>query len=289
VKAPGFATLTRWRSERKSRRSVTEAYEELTPPMVDHILSTMGDHVSRVLNGGPGRSADLPFPQALIEVAFVKAMHDLPEGERLELVKGLYVRLDDYLLTDADHRALKAWDTVIREGREVFESELFQASDEASRRDIILKHASLLGTADAARANDVRAALGEKAQRRKAAIDAIVVMRARGPAHYGRHLVGVGFFVVWVLVWGFCLITWWARGFAGGADGLFATIESVSGALSGLASEVLRIGVILFLVLPIIAVAGALAWLLLIAPFALGVVGIAALWRRIVTRTSAPR
>lgn len=58
-------------------------------------------------HGRPAAVTDLPFPRWMIELAFIKALRTWPEGERLEYLKGFYVTLDDYLLTEQDAAALK--------------------------------------------------------------------------------------------------------------------------------------------------------------------------------------
>jgi hypothetical protein len=95
-------------TRRELQRDVRDLDEKLTPDIVNHIITKMGQYVAdRQGRHGPG--SDLPFPRALIELAYMKALRDTPEGPELEALKTFYSILDDYMLSDADADVMKRW------------------------------------------------------------------------------------------------------------------------------------------------------------------------------------
>ena len=135
-----------------------ELNEALTPDAVDAIVSSMSQHISQQ-QGGHGRKADLPVPQAALEVALVKAILTCTDPKRRELLRGIYIRLDDYLLSDEECAALDAWDKWVREGTEG------QLSD--------LEIAKRLSDEVAKRAQDVRKKLSDAMHRRARTLDTL--------------------------------------------------------------------------------------------------------------------
>ena len=210
----------------------------------------MDGHVARTLQGGPGRAADLPFPRALIELAFMKALREWPEGDRLESLKASYTSIDDRMLDDADYRVLVRGGTTREPG--------------APSRSI----------------EAVRAALGEKARRRREIVEAIVAQRSRAYEpilHLLLILLGV-----WGLAWVGCLVAWGSVGFDGGLAGLLGGIVYQSGEAAGrFAGSLVSAGVVVFLLAPVFMVGAALAYLIFVFPFPSVRVGIVALWRRV--------
>jgi hypothetical protein len=83
--------------------------EALTPDAVDAIVSKMNQYIIE-REAGHGRKADLPVPVAALEMAYLKAILDCPDPQRLERLKVIYITLDDFLLSDEDCSALDAWD-----------------------------------------------------------------------------------------------------------------------------------------------------------------------------------
>ncbi len=65
-----------------------------------------------------GRQCDLPYPRAVIELAFSKAVRDWPDDETRNAVEGLYVTLDRFMLSDEDYELLAYHHRLITRGAE---------------------------------------------------------------------------------------------------------------------------------------------------------------------------
>jgi hypothetical protein len=92
----------KWRQRKSSQNEAfLKLNAALTPDVVQTIVSKMGGHIAD-RNARPGREADLPFPKAAIEVAFLKAMRDCTDPKYLDILKSTYITLDDYMLSDEE-------------------------------------------------------------------------------------------------------------------------------------------------------------------------------------------
>jgi hypothetical protein len=98
------AGLTR----RERQRDLRDLDDKLTPEIVNHIITTLGQYVEDH-QGRHGRESDLPFPRALIEFAYMKALRDTPEGPDRAVLRTSYMLLDEHMLSDADADVLKRW------------------------------------------------------------------------------------------------------------------------------------------------------------------------------------
>jgi hypothetical protein len=91
---------------------IHEAYKSMTPDVVRQIVSTVGRFVAD-RGGRPSPESALPLPRAMIELAFIKALREWPEGPELEALKTLHVCLDAHFLTEAEYKLLTRWDDLI--------------------------------------------------------------------------------------------------------------------------------------------------------------------------------
>jgi hypothetical protein len=95
-----------WRRVRRMKRktaddTVRELYERMEPEIVAAIIGDMGAYMEE-RRGEAGRLSDLQWPVAAIELAFMKALREWPDGPALEAVRAAYLMLDRWLLSDEE-------------------------------------------------------------------------------------------------------------------------------------------------------------------------------------------
>lgn len=132
--------------------------ETLTQDAVDAIVARMSQYIVE-RNARHGRSTELPFPQAALEMAYLKAIISCADPQRLGLLKATYITLDDYFLSDEDCAALDAWDKV--------------TSDVTEGRLSDMEAATWLSGEVAVKAQEVRKKLSEGMHRRSKTVDTL--------------------------------------------------------------------------------------------------------------------
>lgn len=111
-----------------------DAYRQLTPEMVNEIVTRVGGYVGD-RDGRACRASDLPYPAPLVERAFLKALREWPEGQRLELARSFYLSLDKWLLHDEEYELFEDHMAHLRRASTSTPDEVFAwATSERGRR-----------------------------------------------------------------------------------------------------------------------------------------------------------
>jgi hypothetical protein len=112
--------LHAWRSRRAAEKAVRRLHAKLTPAYVEEIIGRVGAHVAdRKARYLP--VSQLPFPRAVVEVAFLKALQEWPDGPRLETLRAFYLGLDDCMLPDAEAAVLNQFNDLVKLGAELLQ------------------------------------------------------------------------------------------------------------------------------------------------------------------------
>jgi len=95
-----------WRRIRRLKPKTTddtvrEVYERMEPQIVAAIIGDVGAYME-ARHGEAGRLSDLRWPAAAIEIAFMKALREWPDGPTLEAARAAYLMLDQWLLSDEE-------------------------------------------------------------------------------------------------------------------------------------------------------------------------------------------
>ncbi len=97
---------------------IHHAYNSMPPDVVQQVVSTIGGFVAD-RHGRPSRESDLPIPKTIIELAFIKALREWPEGPQLEALKTLHVTLDSHFLTNEECKLITRWDDLASSGPKI--------------------------------------------------------------------------------------------------------------------------------------------------------------------------
>lgn len=97
------------------REEAFRKLNEALTPAVDDIVSKMGSYIAD-RHARPGREADLPFPKTIIEMAFLTVIRDCHDPARCDVLKSVYITLDDYMLTDEDCAIVNAYRDFLQHG-----------------------------------------------------------------------------------------------------------------------------------------------------------------------------
>jgi hypothetical protein len=151
-----------WRGSKAGRRkAVRELAEALTPATVEDIVSKMGGYIAN-RRARFGRVADLPFPKTAIEMAFIKAIRDCTDPEMRAALEGVYITLDDYMLTDEDCAIVNAYRDLLQQGG---------VSIDRDSPDSFRTLAEKLGTPEMLKAVEIQQRLADAMHRRSELID----------------------------------------------------------------------------------------------------------------------
>jgi len=105
----------KWPSRESSQdEAFRKLNDALTPDAVQDIVSRMGGYIAD-REASPGREADLPFPKVVIELAYIKAMRDCTDPRYLDLLKAVYITLDDYMLSNEECAILTKFRDVLQQ------------------------------------------------------------------------------------------------------------------------------------------------------------------------------
>jgi hypothetical protein len=162
------ALFLKWRRN-GPQAALRKLNETLTPEAVDAITTEMGGYIA-ARKARPGREVDLPFPRPVIELAFLKAIRDCDDPKKLQLLKAVYVTLDDYMLSDEDCAAL----TTLRELSEGAIPGRFDPTDQNTTKALLDQWAS----PEIRRAQEINARLTEGMKRRLATAQRVTRTRA---------------------------------------------------------------------------------------------------------------
>jgi transcriptional regulator with XRE-family HTH domain len=97
-----IAQLNSWRHQRQRRAALRELDRTLDALTVEGIVAEMRRYiVSR--RARYTTEADLPYPEVVIEMSFLKAIAHCPADEpRRDTLRALYITLDDFFLTPSE-------------------------------------------------------------------------------------------------------------------------------------------------------------------------------------------
>lgn len=107
-------------TQQETLRKLNEA---LTPETVDHIMSKMDGYIAD-RHARFRREVDLPFPRPVIETAFLKAIRDCTDPKKRDVLKSIYITLDEYMLNDEDCALITAFIDFLDQSRSSSMSEM---------------------------------------------------------------------------------------------------------------------------------------------------------------------